>query len=319
MRTFSAASWIPKERLFSSKDHDSFDRLKTSEGGLRMAAVNKDPFVRTLNKDGLPVLFRGKVQAGTTQAIKVGEICAFNKTAGYWIPVAAINDFIYALAIAKEEQTAADLARYVEFYALHPNDQFEFEIDAARALALGDTFILTVSNSQKLTYSAGGYPVARCVDDGHYPQKTDTTIRNRSWAVVSFDPSVSYWGLVLNGSGWNSKKVVTATAAITLYSEMSGLVILNTGISGGTVHVLPLNPPAGCNFTAYNTAADAHGFDPPTDGGIYGTGAKNGDGDTMTIDAIGDAIEVVAIGDKDWIMIVSAAGNEHAAAAVTAA
>jgi hypothetical protein len=283
-----------------------------------MAAVNKDPFVRTLNKDGLPVLFRGKVQIGTTQAIKVGELCAFNKTAGYWIPVSAVNDFIYALAIAKEEQTAADLARYVEFYALHPNDQFEFEIDAALALALGDTFILTVSNSQKLTYSAGGYPVARCVDDGHYPQKTDTTIRNRSFAVVSFSPTISYWGLVLNGSGWNSKKVVVAGGSLTLYSEMSGLVLLNTGLTAEALHVLPLNPPSGCNFTAYCTAAYAHGFDPPSDGGIYGTTAKNADGHKMTIDGIGDAIQVIAIGDKDWALVVSASGDEHASAAVTA-
>jgi hypothetical protein len=283
-----------------------------------MAPVNKDPFVRTLNKDGLPSLFRGKVQAGTSQAIKVGEICAYNKTAGYWVPVALVNDFIYALAIAKEEQTAADLARFVEFYTLHPNDQFEFEIDAARALALGDTFILTVSNSQKLTYSVNYYPVARCVDDGHYPQKNDTTIRNRSYAVVSFSKAVSFWGLILSGEGWNSEKVVDVAAAITLYSEMSGLVIYNTAMTGELLHVLPLNPPAGCIFTAYNTAAYAHGFDPPSDGGITGTGAKNGDGDKMTIDAIGDEIKVRSVGNKDWSLTVCASGNEHASAAVTA-
>ncbi len=284
-----------------------------------MAAVNKDPFVRTLNKDGLPCVFRGKVQIGSTQAIKKGELCCFNKTAGYWVPVSAVLDFIYALAISKEEQTADDLARYMEFYALHPDDQFEFEIDAARSLALGDTFILTASYSQKLTYSASAYPVARCVDYGHYPQKTDTTIRNRSYAVVSFDPTCSYWGLVLNGSYRGiGKKVCAPAGSLTLYQEMSGLTILNTGAGAEYLHVLPLNPPAGTYFRAYNTVAQAHGFDPPSDGGIWGTGAKNADGHKMTIDGIGDSIQVIAIGDKDWILIVEESGNENPSAAVTA-
>ncbi len=281
-------------------------------------AVNKDPFVRTLNKDGLPLVFKGLVQIGSTQAIKKGEICCFNKTAGYWLPISAVNDFIYALAISKEEQKADDLARYIEFYGLHPDDQFEFELAAARSLALGDTFLLTASYSQKLTYSATGYPVARCVDYGHYPQKTDTTIRNRSYAVVSFNPACTYWGLLLSGFSWGTRKVVASATALTLYAEMSGLTILNTGAGGAVNHALPASAPAGTYFRTFNTVAAAHGFDPAAADGIWATGAQNGDGLKVDMDAIGDSLEVLACGDGNWISIPHESGNETASAAVTA-
>ena len=133
-------------------------------------AVNKEPFVRSRSKDGLPHVFRGVVQAGSTQAIKRGEIVCYGATTGYWTPVTLAAHYVYPLAIAKEEQKAADLERYIELYSLHPDDEFEFALDAARSLALGDTFILTASDSQSLTYSASAFPVARCVDDGHYPE-----------------------------------------------------------------------------------------------------------------------------------------------------
>ena len=191
-------------------------------------AVNKDPFVRTSRHNGLPSTTRLPVQAGSTQAIKIGEICAFNKTAGYVIPITVEADFIYALVIAKEEQKAADSARYIEFYDLDPRDEFEIELAAARSLAVGDRFVLTAANSQKLTYSATKYPVCRSVDDGHYPE-TGTTIRNQSYARVSFNPACSYYGLISNGFAWNTPKQVTATSALTLYYEMSGLTIIHEG------------------------------------------------------------------------------------------
>jgi len=270
-------------------------------------AENKDPFVRSLSSDGKPHVFRGIVQAGSTQAIKRGEICCFNKTAGYWEPVALEADFIYALAIAREEQKAADGSRYIEFYSLHPNDQFEFELDAARSLALGDRFVLTASYSQVLTYSAVKCPVARCVDDGHYPQEEDTTIRNRSYAVVSFMPYVSAWGLLISGEGLGHKKVVETASALTLYPEMDGLVIINTGASGALVHVLPTagTAHAGCRFTAFATVAQNNGFEFGSGSAAYVEGAKQTDDKNVTVNAIGDALEVIATDDHDWIVIAS--------------
>lgn len=280
-------------------------------------AVNKDPFIRSRSKDGLPKVFRGLVRAGSTQAIKIGEICALNKTAGYFTPITVVNDFIYALAISREEQKSDDLERYIEFYALAPEDEFEFQIDAARALALGDTFLLTVSDSQKLTYSATGFPVARCVDDGHYPQKTDTTIRNRSYAVVSFNPACTYWGLVLLGSHWGVEKVVASSAALTLYGEMSGLLIKNTGAGGAIQHLLPASAPAGTRFRVYNTVAQAHGFSPNSADSIWAKGADNANNKDVSVDAISDALEVIADGLGEWLGIAHEQGNETASAAVT--
>ena len=270
-----------------------------------MAAVNKDPFIRTKSKDGLPDVFKGLVQAGSTDPLKVGEICCFNKTAGYWEAVLLEADFIYALAIAKEEQKAADGIRYLEFYSLHPDDEFEFAIDAARALALGDRFVLTAADSQKLTYSAVATPVARSVDYGHYPHETDTTIPNRSYAVVSFAENVSAWGLLINGCGLGQTKVVESAAALTLYPEMSGLHINNIGATGAILHVLPTagTAPAGCHFTTYVTVAQDHGFEPGAGSGIYIEALKQADTMGVTMDAIGDCLKVICDPNHDWIGI----------------
>lgn len=264
-----------------------------------MAATNKDQFVWSGRKDGLPHVFRGLVQAGSSQAIKIGEICCFNKTAGYWIPVSAVADFIYALAISKEEQKAADSARYMEFYSLHPEDVFEFPADAALALALGDGFTLTASDSQTLTYSATAYPVARNVGDGHYPE-TGTTIRNQSYVRVSFNIACSAWGLLISKEGLHRPKVVNSTAVLTLYPEQSGLIITNLGAGDLAGHNLPQTPPVGTHYTAMALAAQDVGFDPGAGGGIYIENSKQTDNLNATVDAIGDSVKVTAIGDGDW-------------------
>jgi len=273
-------------------------------------ATNKDPFVWSHSKDGKPSIFRGPVQAGSSQAIKIGELCVYDKTASNWVPVSAVADFIYPLAISREEQKAADAARMLEFYSLAPDDVFEFAIDAARALALGDQFILTVSDSQTLTYSATAYPVCRNVDDGHYPE-TGTTIRNQSYARVVFDKHVSAWGRLITGLGLpiNGMTIEKATA-LTLYAHMSGLKIINTGAQGAVVHVLPQSVPAGCEFEALNTVAQDHGFAPGAAGAVYIEGAKQSDDKDITTDAIGDSLKVVSDGNGDWFgqaVITSAA------------
>jgi hypothetical protein len=264
-------------------------------------AVNKDPFVRSKSKDGKAHVFRGPVQAGSTQAIKRGELCVYDKTASNWVPQSAAADFIYPMAIAKEEQKAADSARMIEFYSLHPDDEFEFAIDAARALALGDPFTVTASDSQTLTYSATAFPVARCTDDGHYPE-TGTTVRNRSYAVVSFSIHCSAWGRLLSGDGLPIQGMITpATAAMTLYTHQSGLKIANTGAAGAVIHVLPQSAPAGCEYEALNTVAQDHGFAPGAAGAAYVEGAKQTDDKDVWTDAIADTLKVTADGNGDWI------------------
>ena len=210
-----------------------------------MAATNKDPFVRTTRKDGLPSVFKGLVQAGATQAIKIGEICAWDETTGYWVPIDAVADHRYILAISKEEQKAVGRAeltaiRYIDFYSLDPADQFEFALDAALSLELGAPFTLTASDSQKLTAGAGAFAVAINVDDGHYPQEEDTTIRDRSYAVVSFNPSISWWGYRLNQSMRPGRRVISGTTITLKESDMYNTLLLCTGT--GTVTLPAVKP-----------------------------------------------------------------------------
>lgn len=269
--------------------------------------VNKDPFVRTRNKDGVPSIVRLPVQAGSTQAIKIGEICVYNKTASYVVPISAVSDFIYAILIAREEQKSTDSARMLEFYSLHPDDEFEFALSASRSLALGDRFILNASNSQQLVYSATAYPICRSVDDGHYPE-TGTTIRTQSYARVSFNVACSYWGLIQNGVGWNTPKQVTSTSALTLYPEMSGLTIIHQGASTAEViHILPTagTAPVGTYFKVINlsSATGTVSFDPGSASGIYVDGSLQTDdedrGITQTA-ATGSYMVVQAINSNDW-------------------
>ena len=95
-----------------------------------MAAVNLYPWVRNLNGTDKPLILPGKVQAGSTAAIKRGEICTFNETSGYFIPANAVADSQYSLAIANEEQKSTDLERYMEFIMLRKEDVFEITLAA---------------------------------------------------------------------------------------------------------------------------------------------------------------------------------------------
>ena len=213
---------------------------------------------------------------------------------------------MYALVIARQEQKAADAARYIEFYDLDPDDEFEFVLDSARSLAVGNRFVLTSSYSQTLTYSATKYPVARCVDDGHYPE-TGTTIRSQSYARVAFNPACTYWGLIKNGSAWNTPKQATLTAALTLYPEMSGLTIIHQGAgTAEIIHILPTagTAPVGTNFKAVNLGTTGTvSFDPGSASGIYVDGTKQTDDEDRGIaqTAVSGAyMAIIAIVSNDW-------------------
>ena len=262
-------------------------------------AVNKDPFVRSRSKDGVANTAYIKVQAGSTQAIKIGELCNYNETAGYAVPISAAGDEIYPLCISAEEQKSTDLERFILFYTLDPDDVFEFELAAARSLAIGDGFVLTSSNSQKLTYSAVLQLIAFQVDTDHYPE-TGTTVRNQSYARVTFDPAFTYWGLHQTRVGWGKTKYTTQTSALTLYVSQSGLIIDNTGSSGATIHVLPQSAPKGTMYKAICTVAQDNGFAPGAAGAIYIEGAKQTDDKDVYIDDEGDSLTVIADGNGDW-------------------
>jgi len=265
-------------------------------------AVNKDPFVYSKNPNG-PDKFKGLVQAGSTQAIKIGEICCFDKTTGYWIPVSAVADSRYMLAIAAEEQKASSLGeyvveRYLDFYSLDPADVFEFVLDAARSLAIGDTFTLTASDSQKLTYGSGDYAVAMNIDGGHYPEQNDTTIRNQSYARVVFNPRNSYWGLKRSLTQRQGRRVISTAVDLTLKeTECYNTLILVTAAKTIT---LPAVKP-GMDLIVMSTGANAVHVDPNASDKIRLYGAQLDNGDKLSsASAAGDAVRLIHEDADGW-------------------
>lgn len=259
-------------------------------------AVNKDPFLYSKNKYGQPTTFLGLVQAGSDQEIKVGEICTWDETTGYFVPADAVADHRYMLAIAKEEQKSSGRAelvnsRYIEFYALDPNDVFEFEIDAARSLAIGDPFTLTASDSQKLTYGAGAFAVAIQVGFGHYPQEEDTTIANQSYAQVSFNPACTWWGFRMSQLVRGGRRVISTGDNLTLKeSDCYNTLVLVTAAK--TITVPAVKP--GMDFIVMSTGANAVNVDPDDSDKIRLLGAQLDNGDKLTSgSSAGDAVQLI--------------------------
>jgi len=273
-----------------------------------MAPINKDPFRYSKNGGGGDT-FLGLVQAGASQTIKVGELSCFDKTTGYFVPVSAVADSRYMLAISKEEQKATGRGeltaeRYINFYSLHPDDVFEFPIDAARALALGDTFTLTASDSQKLTYGAGDYAVAISVSCSHYPHEEDTAIRDQPEAFVTFNPQNTFWGLkrsidVLR----KGRRVISSAGNITLIETdcYGGTLVLIT--SAGTVILPPVKP--GMDLFVMSTGGNAIHVDPADADKIRLAGAQLTDGDKLTsASGAGDCVHLFAEDADGWCSIM---------------
>jgi hypothetical protein len=271
-------------------------------------AVNKHPWIRNIFGAASPLIMHGKVQAGSTQAIKRGEICVYNETSGYWVPANAAADYIYSLAIANEEQKAADLERYMEFIAIRDGDVFEFALDAAAQVEVGNGLELTSSDSQTLTLDVDGNAVATVVGFQNYPD-AGTTLRNISYAEVAFLPEFSY--LYKNIMPRNLKKIIVATAAITLKMEDCGAIVTNKGAGDTVVITAPgATVPVGWWFTQVCGAAQAFRFDPKPDtakciikGGIQTAGKYVG----ITEEA--DFIDWVWDG-TDWIGFRSISGAD---------
>jgi hypothetical protein len=261
--------------------------------------TNKKPWIRNITGAN-KFVHQLKVQDGSTQAIKSGEICAWNKTAGYMVPISAVADGdLYGLAFAHMEQKSTDVERYMDFIVPLEYDVFEMDLDAARQVADGDAFILTISDSQTLTYSATGAAIFYAVNPSNIPNIADgVTLTSVSTVRVMIDPERSYYKYMQSGG---SAPFLNVTAQQTLRVEQSGLYLTNTGAGDVSGHILPQSAPAGTTFTAFCTAAQNHGFAPGTAGGIYIKGAKQADNKQCTVDAIGDGIRVVADGNGDWI------------------
>jgi len=271
-------------------------------------AVNKYPWVRNIQGAENPLIIMGKVQAGSTQAIKRGEICTFNETAGYFKPIDAVADYVYSLAITNEEQKSGDLERYMEFIAIREGDVFEFELAAAAQAEYGYALELTASNSQKLTYDADGNAVAFVVGRQNYPTE-GTTLRNISYAEVMFHPEFSY--LYKNMYPKNLKKIMAKIAAYTITLEDCGAIITNKGASGSVTLTAPSGTvPVGYHVHIAVMSDNTFVFDPkPDTASVYIKGAAQTAGKYVSCTDIGDFMTMVWDG-TDWLCIASISGAD---------
>lgn len=270
-----------------------------------MTAVNLYPWVKNLDGCEKPLIFKGKVQAGSTAAIKRGEICTYDETSGYFIPANAVADYVYSLAIANEEQKSDGLARYMEFIALRPSDVFEFVLDASAQLALGDGLTLTASDSQKLTKDVDGFAVAFSVDDTNYPE-VGTTLTYLTYAQVCFNPEFSYWEKRVKKAG--IKKYIDFTTSFTPKIEHCGAVVTSTG--GGTITAPEGTVPVGWYIDVVCVAAAAITFDPkPDTASLIIKGAVHTAGKYASITDEGDFMRVLWNG-TNWVAVMSISGAD---------
>ncbi len=268
-------------------------------------AVNKSPWIKNLSGQVAPLTFPGKVQAGSTQAIKRGEICTYDETSGYWIPVDAVADCRYNLAIANEEQKADGLARYMEFIALRPDDVFEFALDAAAQVEIGDGLELTASDSQKLTRDVDGNAVAVSVGIDNYPE-SGTTLLSRSYVQAIFLPPFSFWEMWVKKTGL--KKYIDVTTAYTLKVGDLGAVITSTG--GATITAPSGVVPVGWFVDIVCIAAAAILFDPkPDTASVIIKGAVHTAGNTVSITDEADFMRLMWNG-TNWVATASISGAD---------
>lgn len=164
-------------------------------------AVNKATWIRNLFGAPEPLRVLGLFQAGSTQAIKRGEI--LEKTADTntrWVPIDSDFSMSANIAIADEEIKVGDLAGYYWIIVPRPGDVFEYELAAAAAVALGDG--LYFSTSQKVATSgsnvlgnvagAENYPKQGHVADAGEPDQGETK-RSLSFVRMTFKAAASYY------------------------------------------------------------------------------------------------------------------------------
>ncbi len=157
-----------------------------------------------------PLIRLGLFQAGSTQAIKRGELLELTGDGNTaFVPLDSDFQMDGHIAIANEEIKDGDRAGYYEIIIPRPGDVFEFALAAASALVAGTA--LYYSSSEAVTASAGANVLGWAVGFENYPQKqrhlTDdaagdsgTTIANTSYARMTIARCASYF-TKLQGQG----------------------------------------------------------------------------------------------------------------------
>jgi len=143
-------------------------------------AVNKNPWRYNIF-GAQPFYHFFPAAAGSSQAIKMGEICVMANGDTDIAPMAAVDENVNAIVIPVEEQKSTDVERFIKCIVPKYGDVFEFDLDTATQVQFGTE--LKWSDSQTLTASSGTDTIAVVCDlNPHQPasgatQPTVSTVR----------------------------------------------------------------------------------------------------------------------------------------------
>lgn len=278
-----------------------------------MASNLGNPWRYDLNGAQDPLRVRGKVQGGSTQAIKSGELCTFDETSGYWQPISAAADIKWNLGFSEGEIDSdnAPAARYAMFIVPRPGDVFEIPLAAAAAVEIGHNYEPTGTDSQTATLDADGEPVLCQVGHSNYPEvmpKGGTTVASIANGFFTVNKAYSYYRMMVRDEG-SHMKVLAVTAAVTLLKEWSGMLVHNTGATGAVQVELPQDAVIG-TFFRFACGVDQALRIHTTGGGIAVAGAVQTDSKYVSITDIADFVNVVCLGAMDWLAFESISGAD---------
>lgn len=163
-------------------------------------ATNTARWIRNLLGASEPLILLGSFQAGSTQAIKAGELLEFTGDSNTdWVPMDSDFAMKGNVAIAACEIKDGDRAGYYPIIVPRPGDVFEFAIDTAAAVAVGTP--VYYSSSEEVSAS-GTYVLGYAVGQEHYPPEQQhladggladmgTTIRNTSHVRMCINQAAS--------------------------------------------------------------------------------------------------------------------------------
>lgn len=163
-------------------------------------ATNKSPWVRNLlcRCCSEPFYYPGKFQAGSSQAVKRGEILELS--GGNWVPLGSDKSMAAVIAVAYDEIKVGDLAGYYTIIVPRPGDVFEFALSAAAATAQAADLYwassqsVATSGSNIIGQSVG---IKNVPGQGHASDDASgdrgTTLLVQSSVEMMFKQSVSYW------------------------------------------------------------------------------------------------------------------------------
>lgn len=143
-------------------------------------ASNTARWVKNLNGEHItgPLVVLGKFAAGSSQAIKKGELLELTgNTNTEWVPLDSDFDMSAAagsggkVAIAACEIKSGDLAGYYPIIVARPEDVFEFTLLSTDAQNPAAGTAVYYSSSETVTTTAGTNIVGNVCQFSHYPKQ----------------------------------------------------------------------------------------------------------------------------------------------------